>query len=106
MKDPTIIGEIANEMGIIFPGGDFEKNREVLAAQINDWLVNNFDKLISVLYRMDISEVKLKTLLHNNPTTDAGQIIADLMMERQAAKIKSRQQYGQRENSVDEEEKW
>jgi hypothetical protein len=55
---------------------------------------------------MDISETKLKQLLQDNPGTNAGIIIAELMIERQAEKIKSRQQYGKRDENISDDEKW
>ena len=106
MDNQKTIDELAKSLGLVLPDNNFEKNRQLLAIQVNDWLLNNFDKLISVLYRMDVSEARLKKLLEDNPDTDAGLIIADMMIERQSAKIKSRQQYRQRDNSIDEEEKW
>ena len=106
MNDPKTINELAKELGLALTDNNYEKNRQLLATQVNEWLLNNFDKLISVLYRMDVSEARLKKLLEDHPNTDAGLIIADMMIERQAAKIKSRQQYRQRDNSIDEEEKW
>jgi hypothetical protein len=78
----------------------------LLADKINDLVLKNFQLLISVLYRMDISETRLRSLLQHNPGTDAGLIIADLMIERQLQKIKSRQQFRQRDNNIDEDEKW
>ncbi len=67
---------------------------------------NDFQKLVSILYRMDVSETKLKQLLTDNPGADAGIIIADLMIERQAEKIKSREQYSKRDENISDDEKW
>jgi hypothetical protein len=58
-----------------------------------------------VLYRIDVSEPKLKKLLHANPKTDASVIIADLLIERQAEKIKTRESFkGKRD--IPDDEKW
>jgi hypothetical protein len=58
-----------------------------------------------VLYRVDVSEPKLKNLLQANPQTDAAVIIADLLIERQAEKIKTRESFkGKRD--IPEDEKW
>lgn len=61
-----------------------------LAAAINHMIVHKRDQLIQLLYRMDISEKKLKILLQQHPQTDAGQIIAALVIEREQQKIASR----------------
>jgi hypothetical protein len=81
--------------------------RSAIADYINPLITGNFNKLISILYRLDISESKLKQLLSDNPGEDAGVIIAGLIIERQVQKIWSRQAFrSQGENSIDEEEKW
>ena len=77
-----------------------------LSAYINTLIKNDFDKLITYLYRIDVNEQKLKTLLLENPGEDAGNIIATLIIERQEQKIKTRKQFSQRDNNFDEEEKW
>ena len=77
-----------------------------MATYINNLIKNYFEKLITYLYRIDVSEAKLKSLLQQHPHEDAGNIIAALIIERQEQKIKTRQQFGQRDNSFEEEEKW
>jgi hypothetical protein len=80
--------------------------REQLAAAINDCILTDFDKLLQLLYRLDIDEMKLRALLKDIPGQDAGLIIADLIVERQVQKIKSRQQFSRRDNDISEEDKW
>lgn len=96
----------AKEVGLTVSADNFLLNRQALAAKINELLLGNFQQLISILYRMDVSEAKLRLLLKENPGTDAGLIIADLVIERQAQKIKSRREFRQRDNDISEEEKW
>jgi hypothetical protein len=78
---------------------------EQLILQVNDLILHDFEKLISLLYRIDISEQKLKALLQNNKGTDAARIISTLIIERQLQKIRSRRET-RRDNNFDEEEKW
>jgi hypothetical protein len=80
--------------------------RDQLAAYINQLILRNFDRLISLLYRMDISEQKLKLLLKENEQEDAGHIIASLMIERQLQKIKTRQESAGNDVAYDDEERW
>ena len=54
-----------------------------LAACLNDMLLHNFHGLVQVLYRVDVSEKKLKAVLKENPTEDAGNLLADLLIQRQ-----------------------
>jgi hypothetical protein len=96
----------AKEVGLTVSTDNFALNRQALAVKINELLIGNFQQLISILYRMDVSEAKLRLLLRENPGTDAGLIIADLVIERQAQKIRSRREFRQRDNDISEEEKW
>lgn len=77
-----------------------------LAAVINHLILHDFDELIRILYRIDVNEQKLKQLLKEHEDVDAGEMMATLMLERQAQKIKSRLEHGRENNIIDEEEKW
>lgn len=77
-----------------------------LSVAINELILSDFDKLVLLLYRLDVDEKKLRTILKEKPGTDAGNTIANLIIERQVQKIESRQQSSQRDNTISEEEKW
>ena len=77
-----------------------------LKIRINELLLADFNKIISILYRLDIDELRLAALLKVHPDIEAGQIIAELIVERQLEKIRSRQAYRQDDSSIDESEKW
>ncbi|MFC4263211.1 hypothetical protein ACFOWM_10005 [Ferruginibacter yonginensis] len=79
---------------------------DLLATKINWLIVHQFNKLIAILYRADISETKLQQLLSQHPHEDAGKIIAALYVERQRQKQQSRQQYRRDVNDIDENERW
>ena len=83
-----------------------ELSLEILAEKINELLNKDFQKLISILYRMDINESRLRLMLHENQDKDAGMLIAGMMVERQAQKIQSRKDSRQPENDIDEDETW
>jgi hypothetical protein len=78
----------------------------ILTAHINQLIQTDFQRLVFILYRIDVNETRLKKILQENPGEDSGRIIADLIIERQLQKIKSRQQFSQRDNNIDENEKW
>lgn len=80
--------------------------REKLAAYIHELINNNFLLLINWLYRLDVSEQKLKELLASEAPSDAGFVIADLIIERQLQKIKSRKQFRTDGENIPEDEKW
>lgn len=84
----------------------FGELKEKLSVQINYLIEKDFQKLLSLLYRVDVSEPKLKNLLLEHPGENAGNIIAELIIERQLQKIKSRQEFRQKDKNIDENEKW
>jgi hypothetical protein len=80
--------------------------KKQLSIYINQLIESDFQKLVSLLYRVDINEAKLKYLLQENRGENAGNIIAEMIMERQLQKIQSRQQYRQKDAGADEAERW
>jgi hypothetical protein len=105
MKDDLVIQKISEQLEVDISGKDHASAKLALADKINDLINTDFQKLVSILYRVDVSEPKLKKLLKENPNTDAGLLIADLMIERQAEKIRSRQENKPDEN-ISDDEKW
>ena len=83
--------------------GDFETQ---LAARINQLVNDDLNKLISILYRLDIDEHALRNLLQDASGNDAGTIIAGMVIQRQIQKNKSRREFRQRDDNIDESEKW
>ncbi len=79
---------------------------EFLTEKINFLIVHDFNKLIYILYRADINELKLNKLLAENKKEDAGKIIAALFIQRQLEKIKSREENAQSNHKDSEEERW
>ncbi|UEG50942.1 hypothetical protein LK994_05575 [Ferruginibacter lapsinanis] len=101
-----IIKGINKDLAISLPEQlSFEELQRLLAMHVNHLIKTNFEKLVSILYRIDVSEHKLKQLLKEN-NDDAGKIIANAIIERELQKIKSRQQFSRRDNNINEDEKW
>lgn len=82
---------------------EYDKFMTDLSGYLNHLIETNFSRLLFFLYRIDVSEAKLRYLLSENQDADAGRIIAELMMERELKKISSRETYKAGEC---EEEKW
>ena|SRR5919205_809827 len=78
---------------------------EQLTSFINHLLQYDFQKLVYLLYRVDINEKVLKNLLQNNPKTDAAVIITNLIIQRQQEKLKTKMQF-KRDENIPEEDKW
>ena len=104
MKNAQVLEELSKELEVTVKNHSLTK--QALVEKINDLITTDFQKLVSILYRIDVSETKLKQLLTENPGTNAALIITDLMIERQAEKIRSRQQFSKRDESISDDEKW
>ena len=72
-----------------------EEQLKVLVTFIDDLIRNDFNRLLSILYRVDISEEKLKRMLAENKDTQvrSAELIAELLVEREQEKIISRAKY-------------
>jgi hypothetical protein len=64
-----------------------------LIAYTNDCIQHDFNKLVQLLYRIDVSEEKLKYILQLNPDEDAAKLIAAVIVERLAATKAARASY-------------
>lgn len=77
-----------------------------LVEQINTLIKDDFEKLVQLLYRIDVSEQKLKMLLQTNPNEDAAKLIASLIIERQIQKIELRKKMKEEGDAETNEERW
>ena len=66
--------------------------RSSLENYINHLILHDFPKLVNLLYRIDVSEKKLKLMLEEKNGVDAAGIIAGMIIERELEKIKSRKE--------------
>lgn len=56
-------------------------------------LDHNISKMMNILYRADVNEEKLKTLLISNSDLPSAEVIADAYISRQKEKIETRKKY-------------
>ena len=82
-----------------------EELREKLIAHINALINQDFEKLVFLLYRIDVNESKMRYLLDQREGENAAGLIADLIIERQLQKIKSRKE-SKSNSDIPDEEKW
>jgi hypothetical protein len=78
---------------------------EQMISFINDLIDKDFPRLVQLLYRLDVSEEKLKSVLLEHPTGDAGDMIAALILERIAQREKAKQLF-KTDAEIPEDEKW
>jgi hypothetical protein len=75
-----------------------------LETMINELIKEDFSKLVQLLYRIDVSEAKLKNILQANPNEDAGKLIAQVVIERLAATKKARESFGTTPPKIEDDE--
>lgn len=86
------------------PGGEDTARRKIENG-INHLLLHNFGGLVQLLYKIDISEQRLKNELAQNNRTDAAVLITDLIIQRQKEKQASKQSFG-RNDDIPPDESW
>jgi hypothetical protein len=79
--------------------------RALFTEHIGGLLRSDFNQLLSLLYRVDVEEKKLRRLLEDRPTTDAAVLITDAIITRVREKMVSRLKY-KPSPPRDEEERW
>ena len=104
--DRNLIEDINQSLEISLPDAiSLEELRQKLVLHINHLINHNFEKLVFYLYRIDVNESKMKQLLAQKEGENAAGLIADLVIERQLQKIKSRQEIKSK-NDIPDDEKW
>ncbi|MGY0041406.1 hypothetical protein [Pedobacter sp. NJ-S-72] len=82
-------------------GNDFELENELSAEQLREkmvhafsWLLDNdISKMMNILYRTDVDEERLKSLLISKSQLPSAEVIADEYISRQMQKIETRKKY-------------
>jgi uncharacterized protein YwgA len=101
-----LIPEINQSLEISLPDTvSLEELKQKLALHINHLINHDFEKLVFYLYRIDVNESKMKKLLDQKEGENAAGLIADLIIERQLEKIKSRNETRSNKD-IPDDEKW
>ena len=102
ISDPIMLS-LSTQFGIALQTQEDFENK--LASVIDDLIANDFGRLVQILYRLDISEKRLKELLAAQQGRDASIVIAKLIIEREKQKIESRKNFRQHDD-IPDNEKW
>lgn len=106
MENREILIALADQLEVgqtDFPEG---RLRELIRQRISYLIANDFNRLILLLYRLDVSEKKLYASLEENNEIDAPTIITELIIERQLQKARSRENPFKKDDNFPEDEKW
>lgn len=86
-----------------------EEERSALFDQLQmqiTWLINNdFAQLVQILYRLDVDENKIRSLLQQQQSLDTATLIANLLIERQLKKAAVKKQ-SKNDTNISSEESW
>lgn len=77
-----------------------------LTGKIEQLIAHDFEGLLFLLYRIDVSEQKVRQMLAETKGEGAALTMATLIMERQKQKLKLRRQMGKFPSSTDDPERW
>jgi hypothetical protein len=106
MINDELIQSVNNELALDLPHNiSLAQLKEQLAAHINHLITTDFEKLVYYLYRIDVNESKMKALLQA-PHPNSGELIAQLIIERQLEKQKSKEEFKKKDDEINEDEKW
>ncbi len=62
----------------------------ILELKVKDLLAHDFNLLVSLLYRLDVSDERISATLANHPQADAAKLLTALILEREQEKTKAR----------------
>lgn len=87
------------------PGITYEELQALLAEKLEFLISTDFQQFVLLLYKVDVSEFKIRQILESDLSPEVYKKIAALLIERQQEKIISRKTYSQPPPD-DGEEKW
>lgn len=95
---------LENEFAISIVHNSSRKDMEGVLSEYIDHLIDkDFGKLLTILYRIDVSELKLRQVLEENAGEHASDLIAKLILDRQLEKIKTREKFKSNPEEPNEE---
>ncbi len=71
----------------------FEEIHRVLTERIHELLEKNVEKLIFILYRIDVGQKRTDEIFNNPSKEEIASLLATAVIERQLEKVKTRRKY-------------
>lgn len=71
----------------------FNDVRYILTLKIRELLDKNVERLLSIIYRIDINQKKIDRIFENDSKDEIAAQIADAVIERQLMKVQTRNLY-------------
>lgn len=106
-KEAVLKNYLEQELALESPAqSSFVEMKKILSEYVNQLILHDFEKLVRMLYRIDVNENRLKHILIENPNENACDLIAEMIIERQIQKINTREQFNTNRSEDAEEERW
>jgi hypothetical protein len=80
----------------------FETLRDLLGIRIRELLDKNLEKLVSIMYRIDLNQAKVDRIFENVSKDEIALQLAVLIIERQMEKVRTRRLYKNTEDQIEE----
>ncbi len=97
--------QLAEKLGVQVVANNADEFSRQVAVIINYLILNDMNRLLFILYKVDVAEEKVLKIIQENPIPDAAQLIAEALISRQLQKIQSRNNMGASPD-IPEDEKW
>ena len=108
MDRDKAIENLADDLQILLREKRGEKLRQEIIEKIRSLVLHDMPALLAILYRVDVSEDKLRASMEDNKGTDSALLITDMLIERQLQKMILRKKNSTRTSgeNIPEDEKW
>lgn len=71
----------------------FEQIHRILTIRIHELLEKNVEKLVFILYRIDVGQKRTDEIFNNPSKEEIASLLATAVIERQLEKVKTRRKY-------------
>jgi hypothetical protein len=71
----------------------YEELHNILSQRIRELLEKNVEKLVHILYRIDVNQKKTDDIFNNLSKDDIALLLTDAVIERQLQKVHTRRKY-------------
>jgi hypothetical protein len=71
----------------------YEELHYILSQRIRELLEKNVEKLVHILYRIDVNQKKTDDIFNNPSKDDIALLLTDAVIERQLQKVHTRRKY-------------
>lgn len=75
--------------------------KRLLSKRIMEMIDHEFDRFVNLLYRIDISEAKVKQALAEQPFSKGVEKVAEMIIERQLQKVSTRKQFSSSKHDLE-----